>query len=329
MLFVGNSYVAMGALDVVTAAVFESADAPIETGRLAFGGWTLFDHVGAVQTAGSESEAEFSLGRPWVLLQEQSQIPGFPEGQELQRSRAAGERLDYHAGNAGSQTVFLMTWGRRDGDPDNPSIYPDYPTMQAALAAGYATYVEAASEDGTPAFLAPAGLAWQRVYDDLVAAGKDPLDPGSVFYTLYFEDGSHPADRGTWLTAYVIYASITGCSPVGLASLESIDDAAYLQSVAAEVVLPGGASYPAANCGGAGGSDSGEVDTGAGDPGAPPTMQIATEGCGGGCATGTTRSGAWLAGIAGLVGLLRGTRGRWRPGRAIATPTPADPSASR
>jgi len=313
MLFLGNSYTFMGALDDVTEALFVAAGQEVAAERLAEPGWTFPQHVEAIETDGTAWQLAFDLPNDWVILQDQSQIPGFPDGQpDLEASREAAVTLDGYAAGTGAQTMFLMTWGRRAGDDQNPDIYPDYETMQGALAAGYLDYVARASEDGTPAWVAPAGLAWQRVYDDVVARGEDPLDPASAFYGLYIADGSHPSERGTYLAACVVYASITGLTPVGLGAPDSIADAAYLQGVAATVVLEGeGIAYPWQPATDTGGADTGDDpddtgadpdETGTDDTGAPADSaddaageDPSDPGCG--CVAAPNGAGGWVLGF--------------------------------
>lgn len=291
MLFLGNSYTFMGALDESVAAVFAAAGEEVAAERLAEPGWTFTQHVEAIETDGSAWQVAFEEPRTWVFLQEQSQIPGFPEGQaDLVASRGAAVTLDGYAAGTGAQTMFVMTWGRRAGDDQNPDTYPDFATMQAALSAGYLDYVARASEDGSAAWVAPAGLAWARVHEDVVASGVDPLDPTSAFYGLYVEDGSHPSPRGTYLTACVIYASVTGRSPVGLEAPAIVPDAAYLQGVAAAVVLEGeGIEYPW------------QVGEDTGDTGTPVEADTAEDiaADGGGCGCDSTGNGVagWILGL--------------------------------
>ena len=70
--------------------------------------------------------------------------------------------------------------------------------------------------------VSPAGLAWQdarRRWPDL---------------DLYFTDGSHPNEAGSYLAACVLYATLTGKDPRGAAPLASLTPelAARLQQVA-------------------------------------------------------------------------------------------------
>ncbi len=321
MLFLGNSYTFQGELDQVVAELFAAADMEVAAQRLAQPGWSFVDHVEAVETDGSAHALAFAEPHDWVILQEQSQIPGFPEGQsDFEASRDGAVTLDGHAADSGAQTMFLMTWGRRAGDSTNLDIFPDYPTMQAALAEGYTTYVAEASADGTQAWIAPAGLAWQAVYEDVIAGGGDPTDPTSTFGGLYVDDGSHPSARGTYLAACVIYASITGDSPEGLGAPEEVADATYLQGIAAEVVLSGqGFEYPWETTDPIDTGDTGDSETGDSETGEPDktdgadTATTATNGCG--CVSG--RGSAWWMGMGAL---FLGRRRRW--------PTPREDSTS-
>lgn len=65
-------------------------------------------------------------------------------------------------------------------------------------------------------------------------------DNEEAFRSLYAGDGSHPAIRGSYLAACVMFATMTGTSPVGLASGPSALDAAErlaLQEIAVAVVF--------------------------------------------------------------------------------------------
>jgi hypothetical protein len=316
MLFLGNSYTFMGNLDEVTLALFIAGGGEPTSERLAQPGMRFLEHVAEIERDGSAWQLAFASPQDWVFLQEQSQIPGFPDGQtDLVQSQAAAVSLDSSAAAIGAQTMFVMTWGRRDGDSQNPELYPDFLTMQAELAEGYQTYVDLASADGTQAWLAPAGLAWQRVYQDQLDAGADPLTVGGPFHALYIEDGSHPSERGTYLTACVIYASVTGSTPLGLPAPASVTDAAYLQSVAAEVVLSGeGVEYPwqtvdtGEDTGGGGDSATDtETDDDTDEPAdtQPPDQNATQKPTGCGCAQTPASGGLFAGALLALFGLRR------------------------
>lgn len=244
LLFVGNSYIFVNALDEGVDTLLEAGQAAYaasNTVRLAKGGYTFADHVTQAGTDGTEWQANLTDtdgAWDWVFLQEQSQIPGFPrDNSQWIASRDAAAALDDLAEARGAETFFLLTWGRRAGDDTNPDLYPDFPTMQAALTDGYTAYRDATSTAARPTWIAPVGPAFSAVYAESAAAG-DPLDPAGKFYRLYSDDGSHPSPLGTYLAACVIYASVTGHSPEGLAPMSGVpdQDAEWPQALAWAVV---------------------------------------------------------------------------------------------
>ena len=95
MLFLGNSYTFMGNLDEVTLALFIAAGGEPTSERLAQPGMRFIEHVAEIQRDGSAWQLAFQSPQDWVFLQEQSQIPGFPDGQsDLVQSQAAAVSLD-------------------------------------------------------------------------------------------------------------------------------------------------------------------------------------------------------------------------------------------
>jgi uncharacterized protein (TIGR03382 family) len=183
-----------------------------------------------------------------VILQDQSQVPGFPQTEpEWQASYDGAIVLDGLADTAGAETLFFLTWGRREGDLQNPNLFPDFPTMQAALTGGYVAYRDATSTGDRPTWIAPVGPAFALVYDDVVAGGGDPLDPSSRFWRLYVDDGSHPSALGTYLAACVFYDAITGeaCAGREATTVDPLD-AEWLQEAADAVVFDDslGFTYP-------------------------------------------------------------------------------------
>ena len=75
--------------------------------------------------------------------------------------------------------------------------------------------------------VAPVGLAWQRAMKE-----RPELD-------MYIADREHPSVYGTYLAVNVVYATVFGESPAGLAyrpSGISEDETAFLQRIAWETV---------------------------------------------------------------------------------------------
>jgi hypothetical protein len=90
-----------------------------------------------------------------------------------------------------------MTWGYRDGDPQNRPG-DTYAAMQARLEQGYR---EVARE--LDAAVVPLGEAWRIAHQRAPA-----LD-------LWASDGRHPSRAGTYLAACTFYGSLYEKSPVG------------------------------------------------------------------------------------------------------------------
>jgi hypothetical protein len=195
VLFIGNSYTYNNNLPAQLRALAHSATpaVPLETRTVARPGVRLQQHW-------ERGEALAALRQgPWdyVVLQEQSTlglllIEGRHEVNDPDRAfHPYARRFAEEARKVGAQPLFLLTWARRDT-----------PESQARLTQAY---MSVAREIG--ASIIPAGLAWARVRQE------HPDIP------LYHQDGSHPSPAGSYLTACALYATLTGRSPVGLASV--------------------------------------------------------------------------------------------------------------
>ena len=248
LLFLGNSLTFANDLDQKVASVLEEDGAAIDATRLAQAGWRFTDHRAAIENAEPAWDAALGDSGPswtWGFLQEQSQIPGFPASEPMRAdSVAAGAWLDGRLAEHGAASMLILTWAYKDGDSQNPDLFADFPTMQARLRDGYLGYRDAWSSDERPVWVAPAGLAFGVVHDRILAAGADPLDSGSDFAALYSGDGRHPAPAGSWLAAWTIYASLTGCPATGHALPAELDAAlaARLQADADAAVFDGDAA---------------------------------------------------------------------------------------
>ena len=280
VLFAGNSYTFYsGGLEVMVDALLEeSTGATVDTQSVTAGGYRLTQHLADADGSNGDRPLRQALvtgpDTDWnlVVLQEQSQIPGFPRGQtDWIQSRNAAVRLDELIEPTGAHTMFFVTWGRRDGDSENPGRFRDYRTMQGLLTDGYLAYRDASSTESRPTYVAPVGPAFELVYDDVLVAGRTPEDAGTAFYRLYAGDGSHPSTEGSYLAACVFFAAYSGVSPVGLewapAGVDS-ESRDYLQAIAAEVVFEATADWPYPWTGDGGGdADVGGEDVGVDDVG--------------------------------------------------------------
>lgn len=227
-LFLGNSYTSQNDLAYLVTNLLEAGvpewDGKVQIQKRDPGGERFPGHL--EETKGNQVLNQWLVNPAtrwkwkWVILQDQSQVPGFvgvpgngPGGREYKQSLQAARSLNQLIQDNGAQTLFLQTWGRRHRDDRNPNLFSDFPTMQAHITEGYRTYWQATTTDSRPTYVAPAGLVYQTIYDDLKFSGKDPTSPGSLFHELYQSDGSHPSIAGSYLAALTIYTTITGKNP--------------------------------------------------------------------------------------------------------------------
>lgn len=110
----------------------------------------------------------------------------------------------------GARPVFFMSWA-----------YADKPEMTAQLAEAYTI----AGNDNN-ALVIPAGLAFARAHQK---------QPELVLHAI---DRRHPSVAGTYLASCVVFAALTGKSPVGNSYRAGLDEptAKFLQDVAWETV---------------------------------------------------------------------------------------------
>ena len=95
----------------------------------------------------------------------------------------------------GAKTVLFMTAGVFTDYPDRTRTWNE---MQIGIG----------RRRGMP--VAPGGLTWIRFL------GEKPSE--AQILDLYAKDKSHPNGKGTYLNACLLYATLTGKSPVGLVS---------------------------------------------------------------------------------------------------------------
>ena len=248
VLTFGNSYTSANSLSSMLEELLRSADSPSNTSDFTTGGWKISDHWDDVNTSGSAQNLSLATG-VWdtVIVQDQSQVPGFYRtNADWLASKNGSINLADRIDSEGAAMMLMMTWGRRNGDALNPTLYPNYTVMQDRLEEGYIDYRDNVSlSTSAEIYVAPVGLAFKHVHDSITASGGNPLSPTSTFYNLYDTDGSHPSTSGSYLAACVLFAALTGDSPVGLTDNTTMDATLRLtlQQAAAEVVFNGTSTY--------------------------------------------------------------------------------------
>lgn len=184
-LFLGNSYTSYNNLPQLTADCANSAGYTLTTGSNTPGGHTFQQH-----TTNATSQSLIASGDwDYVILQEQSQLPSFPDNQVASQCFPYATQLDeqIHASNPCAKTIFYMTWGRENGDAANCASWPPVCTYEGMDSLLNLRYRQMALDN--EALLSPVGAVWK--YLRTYYPGID----------LYNADGSHPTIEGSYVAA--------------------------------------------------------------------------------------------------------------------------------
>lgn len=222
VLFVGNSYIGVNNLPQLTANVSLSAGDTIVFDSNTPGGYTFQGHSTDATTLTKISRGDWD----YVVLQEQSQRPAFPISQVQVDVYPFARRLDslINAQNSCAETVFYMTWGRKNGDAGNCPNYPPictYAGMDDLLRDRYTTMA-----NDNNAILSPVGAVWRYIRTN------NPL------VELYSADESHPSLAGSYAAACCFYTAIFRKSPLGVTTDAGVSaaDAAIIRNAVDQVV---------------------------------------------------------------------------------------------
>jgi len=221
-LFLGNSYTAANSLPQMVADVAASTDDTLIFDSNTPGGYTLQEHSSNQITLN-----KIVIGNwDYVILQEQSQLPSFPIAQVESDVFPYAKILDslINVGNTCGETVFYMTWGRKNGDAANCSFWPPvctYEGMDSLLNLRYRMMA-----DSNDAILSPVGAVWKYIRQSY------------PFIELYLADESHPSVAGTYAAACCFYSSLFRKDPTYITfnSTLSASDAANIRAAAKLIV---------------------------------------------------------------------------------------------
>lgn len=221
--FIGNSYTYYNNMPAIINSLANAGGDTLIHASSTPGGAQLIQQVSNSTTLNGIRQGNWDF----VVIQEQSQKPSFSPTQVAADVLPFAAQLNDSivAHNPCAETVFFMTWGRKNGDQTNCASYPPictYAGMQARLRSSYLLMA-----NQNQAICSPVGAAWQVVRDSFPTI------------ELYTADQSHPSYAGSYLAACTFYASLFKKSPVGLSFYGSLSaaDAQSLQRIAAMVVL--------------------------------------------------------------------------------------------
>lgn len=190
-LFIGNSYTAVNDLPNTVKNLALSMGDTLIVDSYTPGGYTFNMH-----STDANALAKIQLGNwDFVVLQAQSQEPSFPPAQVQTQTYPYAATLDslIHVFNPCAETVFYMTWGRKNGDAANCASYPVICTYEGMQMRLRESYLEMTQDN--QASCSPVGVAWRTFRN---------LYPG---VELYQPDESHPSTQGTYLAACVFYST--------------------------------------------------------------------------------------------------------------------------
>jgi hypothetical protein len=222
VLFIGNSYTLNNNLPKITSDVAASAGDQLIYSTSAYASYSLQLHSQDANTLGLIRQG----GWDYVVLQEYSQYPSepltwvqanvFPYVQYLNN--------EINSYSAGVETMFYMTWGRRDGDAERCSRLPEVCTYEGMDNLTRDRYMMMAQNyDGV---VSPVGAVWRylRQYYPSIE--------------LYDADGSHPSQAGSYAGACCFYTAIFRKDPTLITYNYTLSstDASIIRNAVREVV---------------------------------------------------------------------------------------------
>jgi hypothetical protein len=149
----------------------------------------------------------------WMVLQERWDIAALPSWRD--NSTMAAQTLHSYTEDARDvRTMFMMTWGSRNGFVGNGVHYQDFPAHNEVLFDRYRHYTSATWAPFNPTFLAPVGLVFETIYKDCVDANVDPLDWSCLFSRLFMDDSNFPSVQGTYVAGLTVATAMTGYDPM-------------------------------------------------------------------------------------------------------------------
>lgn len=210
VLFIGNSYTAVNNLPQLTADCAMSigfAGFPMEIASSTPGGTTFQMH-----TTNASSQSLINQGNwDFVVLQEQSQLPSFPDAQVASDCFPFAATLNEQiiAADSCTETVFYMTWGRQNGDASNCASWPPVCTYEGMDSLLNLRYRQMALDND--AILSPVGSVWKYIRTNYPEIN------------LYAADGSHPSLEGSYAAACSMVTVIFRTDPTLITYSTTLD----------------------------------------------------------------------------------------------------------
>ncbi|MFT3795170.1 T9SS type A sorting domain-containing protein [Flavobacterium sp.] len=192
VLFLGNSYTGVNNLPQLCADMAASTGNMLIHDNFTPGGYTFEDHWTATVTTTKIQQGNWDF----VVLQEQSQRPALPDFSlsymVYEYATLLNNKILQY--NPCAETVFYMTWGRKNGDSEYCPYYTPMCTYEGMDDRIYNCYMTM-TQDNT-AVVSPVGAVWRYI-----RTHHPELE-------LYADDGSHPSLLGSYAAACTFYTAL-------------------------------------------------------------------------------------------------------------------------
>ena len=218
----GNSYTSVNNLPLLFKNIALSTSDTVNIDSFTPGGYTLQGH-----STNSQSLSKINAGNwNFIVLQEQSQLPSFPDNQIMVETFPYARFLDslINQVNPCTETVFYRTWGRKNGDASNCSTWPPVCTYNGMDSLLHLRYLQLALDNN--ALVSPVGVVWKY------------LRITHPEIELYAADGSHPSAAGSYAAACSFYSVILRKNPIDITYNYGLTDtvARYIKEAAKYMV---------------------------------------------------------------------------------------------
>lgn len=222
MLFIGNSYTEVNNLPLLVTNIATSMGDVLITDKHTPGGTTFLIHSQNQTCINKIKQGDWDF----VALQEQSQLPSFPDNDVNQNvfpyAKILSDLVKEH--NPCAETLFYMTWGRKTGDAQNCPTWPPVCTYEGMDDLLQQRYTQMANEND--AHISPVGKVWRKIRE---------LYPTME---LYNADQSHPSLAGSYAAACTFYTVMYRKNPVEITfnTTLSATDADNIKAIVKQIV---------------------------------------------------------------------------------------------
>lgn len=209
VLFLGNSYTNVNNLPQMVSALAVSAGDQVFHDSNTPGGMSFQGHT----TNSTSINKIMQGGWDYVVLQEQSQMPSFPDSYVQNNvypfAQSLANTVKTH--NECAEIAFYMTWGRQNGDQSNCPSWPPVCTYEGMDNLLQSRYISMAQQNN--AIVSPVGAVWRY------------LRTNNPTINLYSADESHPSLAGSYAAACTFYSVIFRKSPMLITNNYSLSSA--------------------------------------------------------------------------------------------------------